>query len=246
MWFHRYNTSRTETVEVRTSLGVIPLTGHFGDKVALLAINGAFIAANSLARLPTLLAADAECVVAQLPGEHAPALAETSLAAFARAFDEVVETLGPSVVMGHSVGGLVALAMRSPSVRAVVALDPPLLPAKMWPVIGALRGDLVGPRRDFIEALFGVSAEGIEPRDYRPLLDGLCRPTTVVVGSDPLMPPRAFERAPSFVDEPERALFAAHPMITLRVAPNSGHMLHNHASDWLVDLLRQTCREHAV
>ena len=226
-----------------TSLGVISIWGHFGNKIKVLAINGAGAAADEMSRLPHILAPDYDGLVAFLPGDRRPALSQVSIPAFAQAFDEVVRRLGPTVVMGHSAGGLVALAMRSPLIRAVVAIDPPLLTSKMWPVIPTLRAGLAASYDPFLDKVFGLTAAGVEERDYRPLLAGLHRPTDVVVGSDPLFPERALSRKPSFVDEPERALFAAHPLVRLHVAPNSGHQVQFEAAHFLFSVLLEACRK---
>ena len=77
--------------------------------------------------------------------------------------------------------------------------------------------------RAFIWSVFGVGPDRSEPRDYRPLLDALDRPAWVLLGGEPLNPPRTLDQVPSLVDEPERAAFAAHPGVQVRIVPTVGH-----------------------
>jgi pimeloyl-ACP methyl ester carboxylesterase len=233
-----------QTVEVRTSLGLIPLTGTFGRTITTLAINGAFARADEMHRLP-LVVAPYGGVVGFLPGDRNPPLAETSVSAFAWAFDEVVDQLGPTVVMGLSIGGLVALAMRSPNIRRVIAVEPPLVTGKLWPMATMLGGAWTSHHRNLVENVFGLSPDGFPGRDYSGLLEGLHRPTDVVLGDEPLFPVRTLERWPSFVDEPERALLRAHPLVKVHLAP-AGHNVPFHAPQVLLPILLAAMEAEAV
>jgi pimeloyl-ACP methyl ester carboxylesterase len=172
---------------------------------------------------------EAAVLNAHLPGNHCPATAVHSVAAYAQAYDELLTQVGrPAIVIGASVGGLVAMAMRSPLRRGLVLLDPPLLTAKLWPLIPAFQGWLRerpadAYLREVLDAVFGVSATGVAERDYRGLVDRLDRPTWVLFGDQALMPPRPFEETPSLLDAPERALLQAHPQVQVRVIEGIGH-----------------------
>ena len=227
-----------KTVEVQTSLGTIPVTGHFGDGLRVLAITGAFAELEEMSRFPVALAPEFDGLVARLPGHYVSTLTETSIETWAKAFDEVAAELSISVVMGISVGALVALAMRVP--KALIAIEPPLSTAKLWPLTNMLRR--VRGHGTFVENVFGVFPDRIEERGYRSLLDRLAIQTEVILGSDPLMPSRPTDRLPSLVDEPERQLLDAHPMVTLHVAPNAGHAVPYHAAALVHSVLLRTCR----
>jgi pimeloyl-ACP methyl ester carboxylesterase len=166
---------------------------------------------------------------AHLPGNHSPPLRAPGVEVYAAAFSEVLDRIGmPTIVVGASVGGLVAFAMRSPWLRGIVALEPPLLTAKLWPLIGHFQKMLRdrpddAELRAFIGAVFGYGPRDAEGRDYRPLLSGLEVPTWVLCGGEPLYPERAAAELPSLVDQPERDLLAAHPQIRTRLVPGIGH-----------------------
>lgn len=229
-------TSRT----FETSLGSIPVTGWFGRPLSVLAITGAFATRDSMSMLPNTLAPRYGGLVAHLPGNHSPRLSETSISAYARAFDEVIDQIGPTLVLGESVGGLVGLAMRSPNLKRVVAIDPPLATAKLWQLIPRFRAALPA-HRWFIEPIFGVYDDRVEERGYAALLDGLTVPVDAVVGEDPLFPERTVDRTPSLVDAPERARLAAHPLVTLSVAPGAGHNVPRQSALYLRDVLLAAC-----
>jgi pimeloyl-ACP methyl ester carboxylesterase len=92
--------------------------------------------------------------------------------------------------------------------------------------------------RSFIHNVFGVTESGIEERRYDGALASLSIPTHVQVGDEPLFPERTLEKLPSLVDEPERALLAAHPSITLSVAPGAGHNVLQQSAPAFVSALR--------
>lgn len=184
---------------------------------------------------PELMAPDYNGLVARLPGNGTPELSETSIPAFARAFDEVVRQLGPTTVIGVSIGALVALGMREP--KAIVAVEPPVSTSKLWPMIPELRAATT--QREFIRNVFGVYADHVEERGYLSLLDGLDIPTDVIVGEVPLFPERPVERYPSFVDENDRIALASHPAVTLHVAPNAGHAVPHAAGRFMHPIVLQ-------
>ena len=227
------------TVDFQTSLGTIPVTGVFGDRFKVLAITGAWAPPSEMSRLAVAVAPDFDGVVATLPGNRSPALAQTSIPAWATAFDEVVDQLGPTLVLGMSIGALVALGMRSPV--AIMAIEPPLSTRKLWPMLSVLR-DMFSAEPAFVETVFGYSDRGWEDRDYRFLLDGLAVPTDVLVGDSPLFPERPTQRFPSVVDEPERVFLAAHPRVTLHTIPNTGHNVPSYAGLQMLEILMRALR----
>ena len=172
---------------------------------------------------------------AHLPGNHAPATRDPSIAGYAAAFSEVLDQLGrPAIVVGASIAGLAAFALRSPWLRGVVALDPPLLSEKLWPLAAFLRSKAAQPdQQAFIWNVFGIASNRSAARDYRPLLEGLTVPAWVLFGSEALYPKRAFTEPPRLLDEPERALLAAHPKISIRLIEGIGHNVGGRAISYV-------------
>ena len=231
-----------------TALGPIPVWSHPGAltsaKPVVLAITGAWAGADDMIAPPRAWSGRSGTpAVMRLPGQRdVPDLAETSVAAWARAVSEMIDRTfagRPVVLLGVSIGALVALGVRSAQVRRVLALEPPLVMDKLWPMIDAMRTRLDQAPRDrpLIETVFGVTEAGLLGRTYFDLFQDLTAPVEVVVGDQPLEPPRAVERYPSFVDEPERAWLAGQAGVTLHVAPGAGHNIHVFAPHFLRDVL---------
>jgi hypothetical protein len=238
------------TVEVQTSLGVVPVTGlpqaFTGDKLVVLVITGAFAGPLEMSGAPTAFAPDFDAFVVHLPGYNTPALSEVSVEAFARAFDEVLAGFGrPAVAYGVSVGGLVALAMKSPLIRRKIVVDPPMWTHKLWPLLPGLREQYWPEHRTFLETIFGMQDKGGVSRRYYRLIDTLSVPADVVVAEEPLYPVREVPRLPSLVDDEDRAFMAKYPLVTLHVAPGAGHNVPHHAGLFLHDLAMRSCRAAA-
>lgn len=201
------------------------------DRPLVVAIAGAFaIAKGPLFQLAPLLV-DAEIVTGHLPGNHCPTLIGTSVGLYAAAYSHVIASAFADrtvVTCGASIGALVSMGLRAPQIRRSLAVEPPLVMSKLWPMWPTLRQQLAShpgdtPVRSFVVNVFGVTETAVEERRYDTLLDALATPTHVLVGDQPLFPRRAFEKLPSLVDEPERERMAAHPRIRLSVAPGAGH-----------------------
>jgi len=234
-----------QTTTVQTRLGPIPLQAPPGAlasaKPIVLVITGAWAEPRDMIKTPAVVGPAWDAAVMRLPGNGTPSLTETSIAGWARAVGELVDTVFARravVLMGLSVGALVALGARSPRVRRVIAVEPPLVMEKLWPMAPGLRARWRDSPADraVIEAVFGVTATGAEPRHYFDLFDG-APPADIVLGEIPLLPERPLERFPSFVDEPERAWLAARPGVTLHVAPGAGHNIHVFAPNVLREVL---------
>jgi len=234
-----------QTTVAQTSLGPIPLWAPAdalaSAKPVVLVITGAWAEPDDMIKTAAVVGPDWDAVVMRLPGNGTPALAETSIAAWARAVGELVEATfagRPVVLVGLSVGALVALGVRSPLVRRVLAIEPPLVMEKLWPMARALRmrwrDDPAA--RPFIEAVFGVTEAAIEPRTYFDLFEG-APPVEVMFGEVALYPQRPLERFPSFVDEAERGWLAARPGVAVHVAPGAGHNIHVFAPGVLREVL---------
>jgi pimeloyl-ACP methyl ester carboxylesterase len=194
----------------------------------LFVVQGAF--GNTGGRfLPLEEMLEVSLVVANTPGFFCPSLTETSIPAFARAMDEVVhQSLSgrPVYVCGESVGGLIALAMVTDCAGRLV-LDPPLRPAKCWPILPGFEERLAAnpSLAPFMHEVFGMGAR--EERDYTPLLRG--PRAEVLVGELPLYPERESRLTPSLVDEPERDMIRAADHLRLMIAPGAGHVIPGNA-----------------
>jgi pimeloyl-ACP methyl ester carboxylesterase len=223
-----------EARTVETTQGVVTIWADWlrlaPTRPLLLVIRGVFPPAGQLTALPTVLA-EADVAFVDLPGMNAtPAFAVNSPWSFAEGVDQTVAALFPErplAVLGVSMGGVVAMAMKAPGLRAILAVDPPLTVAGLWPLRNVLREVLAAAPSfaDWIWDVLGFSVDAVEERDYRPILAALEVPTHVLLASDPLEPRRLVDRLPSLASESERALYAAHPFVSIEVVPDSGHDL---------------------
>ena len=220
-----------QTVIVPTMRGAITVVGRLQsfcvERPLILVIPGALQAPSSLFGLITGTP-QADVALALLPGMFAPMLSETSIEAFAQAFDEVVQTrfAGRVVLrLGFSAGGLAAMAMREG--QAFVAVDSPLNTARLWPLIAPMRAEMAKGESarlpQWAWAILGISAERIENRDYRPLLSNLNVPGLFVIAGQPLEPPRPLPGAPGALTDEDRELVSSTPGISTIVAANGGH-----------------------
>lgn len=178
----------------------------------------------------------AEVVLVELPGHgRAPFASTPSLGALAERTRQAIESLAggrPLVIAGESLGALLALSL-SPIASQVVAIEPPLRTAQLWPV--HWNRSAHPACADLYDNLLGQSAGVVAERDYWPLIDGLSCPTTLLVGSEPLMPPRRLAAAPSLLSPEDRSHAAANPLVILREAPGGHDLLrcapeHCHAA----------------
>lgn len=230
-----------ETFTFQTTLGSVPLRGLRRGKLTVLALNGMFAHPTEMGQLP--LALDRHgfgALVGLLPGFGSPLLAETSIAAFARAFDEVADQVGPVVVLGHSAGALIALSMRSRNVRRILAVEPPLETAKLWQ-LGPRMVETFSEHSDFYRGVIGYDGRTFTGRNYLHLLDELPVPTDFVVGDQPTFPTRPLAAAASSVDEAQRLLIRRSRNAALHIAPNAGHIIQREAPVFLFEVLLRTC-----
>jgi hypothetical protein len=209
---------------MKTTFGEVPLWGRLeAGKPLLFVIRGAFPQRDHLRELVELLP-DYSVGLVHVPGMHSPFFADQSVAAFGQAFDEIVDAFGgPTVVLGVSIGGVCAMAMRSRHIAHRVLLGAPLQTGGLWQLTERLR-DRIGLSPEhaaWIESLFGVTPTEVVNRDYRALV----RPSDIVIlCSDPLGEPRDYDRPPSVVPDEDRAAYRAAGARVI-VAPDSGHDL---------------------
>jgi hypothetical protein len=153
-------------------------------------------------------------------------------------------------LFGVSTGAVIALGVRARNVTRTVAIEPHLLTAELWPVIGPL-GDHLRRVGDpvttaFTAEAFGVDETGFAARDHLSVLDGLSSPVDVVLGSEPLQPQRQTTRFPSLVGEVERRRMAAVPAIRLHVIAGTGHNVVGQAINDVAEILLEACHRASV
>lgn len=219
-------------------------------KPVVLFLSGAFAMARPRSfELPELLP-QAAVFNAHLPGTHCPELTSQTLATFATGYASALMQIGrPAIMIGGSVGALVAMTMTADVIRGQVLIEPPLRTDKLWCLLPALQAKLAEAPNDkgladFLWDVFGCAESSLEPRDYRPLVAGISCPTWAMFGGEPLQPPRSLTELPSLVDEPERELLGSHPLVKTRIVPTVGHNVPGRAIQFVRtaarDLLERT------
>jgi pimeloyl-ACP methyl ester carboxylesterase len=240
--------------DVTTRFGVIALwsrPGVFGasPRPVVLAIGGSFSPAEDLKNLPNAVGILADVCIMRLPGAGAPPLSSLAIADMAQAVGELIETtfpLRPVVLLGVSIGAVVALGVRAANIARVVAIEPPLVTGGLWPVVAPLR-EALGKTQDRLAhhmafRIFGIAAQEVEDRNYLDVLRGLRAPADVVLGGAPLEPERPVDRFPSLVGAAERRALARNPRIRLHVAPDAGHNVVAQAPRLVLDVVLEASR----
>jgi pimeloyl-ACP methyl ester carboxylesterase len=231
-----------DPIEVATAAGPVWFWGEDTGRPILLVITGTY-AEKDLLHRTQLYFDDVDVLRAHLPGNHCPPARDNSIATFAEAFSEALQSRfaeRPVVVVGLSVGALVALGLSAANVRRLVLVEPPLRTEGAWPIVG-FRDSAPPEAADFLWEVFGVAKDRIEPRDYTGLLDRLPAPAHAVLGDLPLQPERPLEILPSLVDEASRARLMAHPDIEVSVAKGAGHNIPRDAPALLLEVMKRAC-----
>jgi pimeloyl-ACP methyl ester carboxylesterase len=214
----------------------------------VLAVSGAFDSVGRFNRLPALLP-EADVALSHLPGNlGAPELRESSVAAFCEAYGAALDAIArPAVLLGASIGGVVALGVRSRFVQGVVALDPPLRTSGLWPLIPNVQAMLAQTggkepwRVRFAAGVLGITTQSAPGLDHGWVLDGVRGSVVALVGGEPLEPPRRVSRLPSLVSQSDRAALAG-AGIDVREVPGAGHDLAGDAGAQVLQTVRAACR----
>jgi hypothetical protein len=193
---------------VETSLGHVPVWGSYeSDRPLVLAIRGAFPDSEQYADLDP---PGADLALLHLPGFFSPRFTEPSVQAFVTAFDEVIRSRFPGravTAVGASVGAIVALGLRSPEVRGVLAVEPFFSTMKLWPLIEFVQRKL--PADDvrsaiWTQAVLGIGRADVQDRRFDWALDRQDRPARAIFGDVALNPRRPVAGMPSLADEEDR------------------------------------------
>ena len=236
-----------DTWTFETSLGPVPIWGRLEspERTLLFVVRGALPTFDHMFDLALLLA-DIDVALVHLPGMYTPFFAQSTPQVFGRAFDEVLATLGYGrvVVVGVSMGGVAALAMKSPAVRRLILVDTPLSTGGLWPLHERFRKQVAAnpPAQKWLWELFGIGPSAVENRDYRPLLETMTVPATVFVGGQPLGEPRPVDEMPSLVSDEDRALSDRHPRVEVLVVKDAGHNVPRTGYALFIDALRRATR----
>ncbi|THD60187.1 glycosyltransferase [Phenylobacterium sp.] len=219
----------------------------------LLAIPGILAPVDPIAGHGVALGMLAEACILQLPVSRANAVASCALADLSAMVGEILETEFAArqvVLLGVSTGAVIALGVRARNLARVVAVEPPLVTRTLWPLTRSLPEHLRSQNDPVANAFaleaLGLGPQGASPRDHTGLLRDLSVPVDVLLGSEPLMPPRELKRLPSLVDEAERRRLAATPGVRLHVAPDAGHNVLAHAPRLAAAVLGEACRRAAA
>jgi hypothetical protein len=237
---------------VTTRLGVVRLQTSPGpaDSVRPLvfALPSSLSTPENFAALHERIELLADMCVMTLPIGAAYDLAAHTVEGLAALVGELLESRYPDrpvVLLGVSIGAVIALGVRARSLARIVAVEPPLVTEGLWPVLGAF-GEHLRAVRDplsdaYISATFGVSQAEVVGRDHRWVLDGLNVPVDAVLAGEPLEPQRAVARHPSLVGEAERRRLAATPGVRLHVVPGTGHNVIGQAVTAAEEIVLEAC-----
>ncbi len=158
-----------------------------------------------------------------LPGHGGrPSFDEVSVPAWIEGVQKLVETFPePPLIIAESLGAMVAMSV---SARAVIAVEPLLSTAQLWPLHRTIRdararGVPISPED---EALFAGS--------FHWVLDRISAPTLVLAGLTPLLPERVVRPEPSLLTDEDFAIYAGHPLVEAHRIPG-GHTLLDHSRD---------------
>jgi hypothetical protein len=197
---------------IQTRVGAVPVwsdfAAHDAARPLVLVIRGALPGRNDL---EWLRPAGADIAFLHLPSFYSPPLVNTSIGVTIHAFDQVITTAFADrriILLGASTGALPAAGLRSPQIVGRVLVEPFFSTAKLWALAELLRGLIPEDRTalwSWFGEVLGILPTSREERDYSHLLAaGL--PLRVVVGAEPLMPPRPLPRLPSLTDDADRQL----------------------------------------
>ena len=248
--------------QVKTRDGSICLYAKSGvslgkaGRPVLLMIHGALRNSEVLFDWIPLCDPDFDVVCVDLPGHgRSPTILDVTIDRFAENIGDVVTTVLSTrrvVVVGESLGGLVALAMGGgaiPSINGIVAADPPMTMAKLWHVRAALSSAIASdPTNKFLQALalniFGVGSDGaVHERIYYHLIDQARKPILVLTGDVPLLPPRNINAVPCLVDDVDRYVMdrLAANNVCFEVVSGCGHVLLVDAKERCRNVIARFC-----
>jgi len=239
------NTSSEPNLVVETALGPVWFYGRDTGRPILLLVHGPFSTLGALDQLQSVLS-DVDVLSTYTPGHRAPALVAPGVGPWGAALSMALNARFAwrrCAAVGLSVGALPVMAMDAPNLMRVLLVEPILRTAHLWPLEPMPARARAPSDHDLLWALLGVSAtQAREERDYRHLLSRLSVPGRVLVGAAPLGEPRDLPGLPSLVDETDRAALAAHPGLTLTIAPGAGHDVAGENLSVFIESVLEACQ----
>jgi pimeloyl-ACP methyl ester carboxylesterase len=214
-----------ERFEIATPVGDIWMWGRDTGRPVALLIAGAFADFAIYDRLQIVLP-QFDVLRTHLPGNHCPPLAATNIGVMASGISQALAARfagRPTVAIGLSAGALVAMALASPDLKALLLVEPFLRTLHVWPFRGMVEDYRTPEQRSFLWNVLGVREGAAEERDYRGLAQDLRVPALVLLGGVRLRPPRPLPNLPSFVDDEDRATLRAQPSMTVTEVAGAGH-----------------------
>lgn len=162
--------------------------------------------------------------LAVLPGHAgAPELDEVSVAAWIAAWREALARFkAPQILIGESLGALVAMCLPA---KAVAAVEPLLSVENIWPQHEVMRN----ARARGIE--IGAEYEALFDRSYDWVLEQISAPTLLLAGTTPLLPQRPLDHAPSLLTDQDFDRYAAHPLVQARRIAGGHNLLDENPDD---------------
>lgn len=202
-----------------------------------------------------------DLVIVELPGHgKAPTQGPFTIDSFAQRIVDVIthHFAGRDiVVVGESLGGLVALALAGrglPRIKGALATDPPMSMMKQWPVYVTFmmhneRMAPNDPKRTMFSDLFGfVDDTNVHEVLYYDLVRAAACPTLILVGDVPLFPgwplaPRKYN--PSVFDDVDRYVLSliGNAHVRLDTIHDAGHVLLSLPKPQLLDAVLGFCSD---
>lgn len=210
------------------------------NRPVLLMIHGALRNSSVLFEWVNLCGDEFDVVFVDLPGHgRSSSPATATIEGIATSVgDAITAALGKReiVVVGESLGGLVALALgglQLQPIRGIIAADPPLTMSKLWHVRRAMSDAVAGtPDNQFLKSLalnvFGVGAdEAAHERIYYDLVEKIHVPVLILTGDVPLFPVRSCNAVPCLIDDVDRHVVGrlAANKVEFKTVADCGHVL---------------------
>jgi pimeloyl-ACP methyl ester carboxylesterase len=200
-----------------------------------------------------------DVLLLDLPGHgRSPSDGEPSVRAFIARFREFLTRHFPGrpmVIMGESIGGLIALGLgngQTPQIKGVIVADPPMSTAKLWPVFNNYQKPKRQPATEYQKRFFAVTF-GYVPnavigdRIYYALVAGLKVPALLLTGDLPLFPVRPLPtEIPCLLDEVDKAIIRSmrNPQVSLQTISDIGHLCLDSSLVQVRELVDGFCAEH--
>lgn len=217
---------------------------------------------NALRPFAEALAKDARCAFAH-SYSFVEAFEDLTVEATARGLRRGLEALikaqraDTAYVIGESLGGVIALVLAQDpprGLKGVIAVDPPLRTANLWPIAGAIRAQAARGGLAKVAATQARLALGIEDDGRQVELDHarlIARPfrtaTTVITGDLPLMPVRSLDGGcPCLLSDEDRDRLHARHDADVVVLEATGHTALSDRPNECAAIVRQLIKNSAI